>query len=261
MRPCSAIYIIPLLLLFAGAGYAEVIVAAHYAGPVNRYGHFALGKPHEYASVAATTDSGRILRFELPADLVFEDLEPRIVHLVAGDEPRLLTIVSGRDGGARLMLLQMDGDQLLLAAQSASIGTAMRWLNPVAVVDLDGDGRAEIAAVITPHIGGLLKLFRLNGKQLVEIARLGSFSNHIFGSTVLGLSTVLEVAGRMVLVVPDYARRRLRLIAFTDGRLVEVGSCALDEPLESALKPLIDGWIEIDGLPQPLMLDLKKYMY
>ena len=36
----------------------------------------------------------------------------------------------------------------------------MRWLNPVGVPDLDGEERAEIAAVITPHIGGTLKVYR-----------------------------------------------------------------------------------------------------
>jgi hypothetical protein len=252
------IRIISFLLLVAGLGYADEIVAAEYTDAVGRYGHFALGKPHEYAAVNAITESGRVLRYELPVELVFEDLAPRIVHVVSGAESQLLTIVSGRDGGARLMLLRRDGDRLISAAQSEPIGTAMRWMNPVTVSDLDGDGQVEIAAVITPHIGGTLKIFRLVGKRLVEIAALGGFSNHVYGSAELGLSTVTAVAGRMMLVVPDAARRRLRLVAFADGRLVELGDCAMDLPLNSAIKPLGDGRIEIAGSPHALIIDLKK---
>ncbi|MBU0954072.1 MAG: VCBS repeat-containing protein [Spirochaetes bacterium] len=247
-----------LLLLSALLGYSEEINEAHYTDAVVRYGHFALGRLHEYAVVSASTDSGRKLHFELPAGLVFEDLKPRIVSLAAGAKPLLLTIVSGRDGGARLMLLRQEGDKLVPAAQSEPIGTAMRWLNPVAVADLDGDGMVELAAVITPHIGGTLKIFRLEGERLIEIASLGDFSNHVYGSAELGLSTVLEIAGRMILVVPDSSRRRLRFIAFSNGRLVELGSYPLDQPLNSALKPLADGRIEIAASPQAMVIDLKK---
>jgi len=216
-------------LLNVGQGTAEEIVVAQYTNSVERYGHFALGKPHEYASVIAKTASGRVLRFDLPADLVFEDLVPRLVRLDAGSEPLLLTIVSGPESGARLVLLQKEQDNLVLAAQSAPIGTPMRWLNPVGVADLDGDGKAEVAAVITPHIGGTLKVYRKEGKRLVEIAALGGFSNHAFGSTELGLSTPLLLDGRMILVVPDSSWKSLRLVALEGGRLVEIGRVALDE--------------------------------
>lgn len=247
-----------LVLLIAGNGNAEVIVTAQYVDAVERYGHFALGKPHEYAAVVATTDRGRVLRHQLPTELVFEDLKPRIVSLKPGAEVQLLTIVSGRNGGARLLLLQQQGDDLVLAAQSLPIGTPMRWLNPVGVADLDGDGQAEIAAVITPHIGGTLKVFRKVGSQLVEIAALGGFSNHVYGSPELGLSTPLLVTGRMILVVPDVALRRLRLVALADGRLVEIGICTLKEPLKNALKKHNNGHIEITGSPGPQVIDLKK---
>ena len=49
------------------------------------------------------------------------------------------------------MLLRQEGSALVPAAQSEPIGSAMRWMNPVAVADLDGYGQLEIAAVITPH--------------------------------------------------------------------------------------------------------------
>lgn len=229
------------LLSLSGCGSATVVesvASAHYTNPVDRYQHFALGKPHEYASLAAVTRSGRTLTLHLPTDEVFEDLAPRRVQLSENEPDGLLAIVSQRDRGARLVLIQPHGDRLVISAQSPAIGTPNRWLNPVGVADLDGDGQAEIAAVITPHIGGTLKVYRKSGHDLVEIASLRGFSNHIYGSPELDLSTFLPIDGRMHLLVPDTSRRQLRIIAMKNDRLVEVGSCVLSAPITGAIKPI-----------------------
>lgn len=215
---------------------AEAITAARYAAPVERYGHFALGRPHEYARLEASTDSGRTLALELPQDEVFEDLAPRLVRLAAGESAEILAIVSRRDSGARLVLIRLSGDALAISAQSAAIGTPMRWLNPVGVADLDGDGRAEIAAVITPHIAGTLKVYRRRGADLAETAALAGFSNHVYGTSELALSAPLSIAGRMRLLVPDATRLSLRIIALEGGRLVETGRCRFSAPITGAIK-------------------------
>ena len=215
---------------------ADPIAAARFAEPVERYGHFALGRPHEYARLLVTTASGAELAFELPGHDVFEDLLPRIVRLADDEAPRILAIVSARDGGARLMLLRAGDGRIAVEAQSAPIGTPMRWLNPVAVVDLDGDRQAEIAAVVTPHIGGVLKVFRRQGDRLIEIAALEGFSNHVYQTSELGLSAPASIDGRTRLLVPDASRRRLRIVALDAGRLVETGSCTLPAPVTGALR-------------------------
>lgn len=225
-----------LCAFVASDAFAEGIVAARYADPVDRYGHFALGRPHEYARVTATTDAGRQPTFELPDDEVFEDLAPRLVSLAAGEAPEILAIVSRRGSGARLVMLRLSGDRLEMSAQSAPTGTPMRWLNPVGVADLDGDGRAEIAAVITPHIGGTLKLYRRQGSELVEVAALGGFSNHVYGSAALALSAPMSMAGKVRLLVPDTTRRQLRIVGLEDGRLVETGRCLLAAPVTGAIR-------------------------
>ena len=79
-----------LAALLASPVMAEQIVSASYADPVERYGHFALGRPHEYARVVARTDTGRVAVFELPVDEVFEDLAPRLVRLATGAPAELL---------------------------------------------------------------------------------------------------------------------------------------------------------------------------
>ena len=225
-----------LLALIAAPAGAEQISSARFADPVERYGHFALGRPHEYARLVATSDAGRELVLELPADEVFEDLAPRVVSLAAGEAQEILAIVSSRVNGARLVMLRLSGDRLEISAQSAPIGTPMRWLNPVGVADLDGDGRAEIAAVITPHIGGTLKVYRRIGGELAEVASLPGFSNHVYGSAELALSAVVQDKGGARLVVPDAARRQLRIVALERGGLIELGRCALPSPVIGALR-------------------------
>jgi hypothetical protein len=226
------------LLGGAAAAQSRSITQAHYETPVTRYGHFALGPPHEYAQVVAITDTGQRVVWELPENEVFEDLAPRLVRLHADEPTQLLTIVSSREGGARLVLLALRGARLAVSAQSAPVGTPMRWLNPVAVVDLDGDARAEIAAVITPHIGGTLKVYRQQGAQLVEAAALGGFSNHAYGSAQLALSVAMPLAGRMHLLVPDARRQQLRVVALENGRLIEQGRCALAAQVTGAVTVL-----------------------
>lgn len=215
----------------AQAAVAQTITGARYAQPVERYGHFALGRPHEYSRVIAVIDDGRELTLELPADEVLEDLAPRLVRLGARTPPQLLVIVSRRGEGSQLALIGLRGGQLEFVARSAPIGVANRWLNPVGVADLDGDGVAEIAAVTTPHIGGVLRVYRRDGPRLVEVDAAAGFSNHVYGSEQLGLSTPASVAGRMLLLVPDARRTRIRAMALVDDRLVEAGDCPLAEPL------------------------------
>ena len=219
---CAAV-----LVSLSATAQAESITAARYLEPTSRYGHFSLGRPHEYARVAVSTDSGRQLELQLPDNEVFEDLAPRLVRMAPGEPVEILAIVSRRHDGARLVLIRQVNDRLEISAETPAVGTPMRWLNPVGVADLDGDGRAEVAMVTTPHIGGVLRVFRRDGRQLVEVASQAGFSNHVYGSTELALSMPAVFKGRMSLLVPDFGRRRLRIMSLQGEGLLEVGRCAL----------------------------------
>jgi hypothetical protein len=210
--------------------------AARYITPVQRYGHFALGQPHEYASLVVPGASNKPLQLDLPADEVFEDLAPRPVRMRAGAELQWLTIVSQRDRGARLALVGVRNGQLQITVQSAPIGQAHRWLNPVGVVDLDGDGEAEIAAVVTPHLAGVLTVYQQHGADLVVRATLRGLSNHSFGSTELGMSSVIPNTAGATLVVPDLEHRALVLVRYANGALQETGRCPLPAPVSGAVR-------------------------
>jgi hypothetical protein len=245
-----------VIVLASWPACAQQLTEARYIEPVNRYGHFALGRPHEYAAVTATTEHGKRLTFDLAADEVFEDVVPRVVRLYPGGGDELLVIVSNRNTGARLALIGQVGGRLVFSAQSAPIGTAMRWLNPVGNADLDGDGEAEIAAVITPHIGGILKVYRRVGGKLVEIAALEGFSNHTYGSPEQALSIVASIDGRPQLVVPDLTRRALRLIALQEGRLAETSRCPLKAPITGQLRLQAPALLRMFTAAGPITIDI-----
>ena len=245
-----------LCILVAADVSAETITNARYSNPVDRYGHFAPGQPHEYSDLVVTTNTGRRLVLQLPEEEVFEDVNPRLLMLAGGEPEEILSIVSNRNSGSRLVMIGLNRDQLKINAQSRPIGMPMRWLNPVGVADLDGDGRTEIAAVITPHIGGTLKVYRRTGINLVEITALTGFSNHIYGSPELGLSTLVSIAGQMRLLVPDVTRRYLRIIAFADDSLVETGRCELHSPITGAIRVMPASEITVEVSTGQQLIDL-----
>jgi hypothetical protein len=209
---------------------------ARYTTPAQRYGHFALGSPHEYASLVVETDAGQRLQLDLPDDEVFEDLVPRPVQVRAGSATEWLTVVSQRDRGARLALVGLHQGKLQITAQSAPIGQAFRWLNPVGATDLDGDGVTEIVAVVTPHLAGVLTVYQQVGAQLVARATLRGLSNHRFGSAELGMSTLVPGASDATVVVPSLDHQSLVLVRYAHHTLHETGRCALPAPVTGAVQ-------------------------
>lgn len=253
---CRAQLTLAALFAITATPVAAHAPDARYARPVERYGHFAPGRPHEYAALAAPTGDGRTLVLDLPDDEVFEDVAPRRVRMGPSQPDLWLVIVSQRDLGSRLALVGIDQGRLAIVAESQPTGRANRWLNPVGVADLDGDGRIEIAAVTTPHIGGTLRLYHVDGRRLVEIAALDGFSNHVYGSSELRLSLPAEVDGHVRLLVPDAARRSLRLVGYAGGALTEVGRCRLDRPLAGPVTRIAPSRIAVGSGPQRRVIAL-----
>ena len=208
-----------------GPGCGRDIAEAWLTEPTGRYGHRVLGDAIEAGALLAVLGDGRRLTYRLPADSVFEDLAPRLADLDGDGRDEIVVVRSYLDAGAALAVLGVADGRLRIVAETPPIGRPNRWLNPVGAGDFDGDGRAEVAYVETPHIGGTLRIWRLEGRRLVQVGRLDGFSNHAIGSRALGLSAVLDLDGdgAAELLIPDAARRALRLIGFAGGRFRELG--------------------------------------
>jgi len=164
----------------ASPSVAETIVGAYYEGPTTRYTHGVLGDAIEFTALVIETEnqSGSVLyRVNLPADHVFEDVEPRLWDVTGDGAPEVVVIEADLALGGSLAVYDETGK----IAETSHIGRSNRWLAPVGAVDLDGDGRVEIAFVDRPHLAKTLRVFEWDGSALVFEAELAGLTNHRIG--------------------------------------------------------------------------------
>lgn len=231
----------------AGVG-AGNIKRALLIGATRRYRHGVLGDGIEAAALRVELRDGRRLRLELDADSVFEDLVPRVAD-IDGDGVEEVTVVrSYRRAGAALVVLRVEDGRLHIVAETPPIGLPQRWLNPVGVGDFDGDARAELAYVETPHIGGVLRIWEFDGHRLREEGARAGYSNHVIGSTVLDMSLVTDVDGDGVdeIVLPTADRRALAIVGFAGGSFEEHGRIEHERAIVTAIRS-----VDLDAVGRP----------
>jgi hypothetical protein len=177
------------------------------AGPdAQRYRHGVLGDAVEATRVLWLERHGlEVLRaLELPPPHVFEDIAPRPVALPGRDGAvGLLTVRSGPEGG-QLALLSADPvrpGHLELALLGEPVGGFHRWLAPTT------DG-VQMAAVHTPHIGGVLHSYRAEGQRLARLRVMADVSTQAIGARETDLAVWLR--GRLLL--PSQDGRMLRIV-------------------------------------------------
>jgi hypothetical protein len=213
------------------------IALAWLAGTTERYGHGVLGDGLEASAVRALTADRTPVEFVLREDSVFEDLTPRLVDVDRDGRDEILVVRSHREAGASLLLLGIRNNRLVRLAESQAIGTRNRWVNPIGAADFDGDGQMEIAAVETPHIGGQLLIYEIEGRRLREVARFAGYSTHMLGSTELGMAAILDVNDDGVpdIVLPTQDRREIRAVSFDKGNLAVLEALKLYRAVTTAL--------------------------
>ncbi|MBL6928423.1 MAG: VCBS repeat-containing protein [Rhodospirillales bacterium] len=218
------------------------ITAAWLSGPTGRYRHGVLGDAVEASGLSAQLADGRIVSLELGTTSVFEDRLVRLVDLNSDGTDEILVVRSYLDTGAALAVVGVRNDRLAILAEAPAIGLPHRWLNPVGAADFDGDGRTEIAIVRTPHIGGILILYRWEDDRLVEVYRENGFSNHVMGSRELGLSAILDANADGIpdIALPDASRRNLRVVTFAQTRFRNLGGVRHPSPIVSKIQTSAD---------------------
>ncbi|NQW19527.1 MAG: hypothetical protein HQ477_02205 [Chloroflexi bacterium] len=180
-----------------------------YSGPTNRYPHRALGDNIEWSElvVASTDPATADVRFTLSSNEVFEGLYPLVADLNGDGIDEIVTTVSNPDAGARLIAFGYhDQRRLQIVAESDSIGARFRWMHQIAVAPFGPNGETEIAAVRTPHIGGIAQFFRLNGERLELVAsKAGGYMSHVNGSLNLdqAMAGDFDGDGAVELLVPS----------------------------------------------------------
>jgi hypothetical protein len=191
---------------------------AYLIDPISSYEHGVLGDTVEARGFAIKTQ-GRMTSFRLPRGPVFEDRRVRLADLDEDGRPEAIVIKSYPDKGSALAAYRILDDRIVPLAESVPIGRRHRWLNPVGVGNFTGTGEPMVAAVITPHISGSLRLFRLMGNSLDSIARIDGYTNHIRGSRDLDLGRAIDVDddGVLEIVIPSLDRSSLAIISFLNG--------------------------------------------
>jgi hypothetical protein len=192
------------------------------ASPTQRYTHAALGSSTHAASLHATLrgEAGQVV-LRLPDDRVIEDRLPRLVDLDGDGQEEVVVVESHVNSGGSIVVYAIErggsGPRWVERARSAPVGV-MRWLNPVGFADFDGDGRPEIVSVTTPHIGGVLTLYRYSPPRLLALSTVPGVSNHRLGSPEQRMSAILQTARGPLAIVPGTSFRRLLSYAWSGDR-------------------------------------------
>lgn len=196
-------------------------LSAYLIEPTTRYDHAVLGDAIEAGGFAIERNGQRLL-YRLNDDSVFEDRRVRLADLDGDGQPEAIVVKSYQKRGAAIAVYRILADRIEPLAESPAIGTRHRWLNPAGIANFTGSGEIMIAAVITPHLAGSLRLYRLAGSALQEVARIDGYTNHIIGSRDLDLGRLADVDGDGVpeIVLPSIDRRSLAAISFKQGARV-----------------------------------------
>lgn len=168
-------------LTCAGIGAAMPVAAdiasAVYKDPTTRYAHGILGDAVEWGSLEIRLTGGKRLKLTLPESRVFEDLEPRLADVDLDGDLEVVVIESSQTAGARLSIYDEDG----LVAATPHIGSRNRWLAPIGIGDLDGDGLVELSYIDRPHLAKILRVWTFDGGNLSEVANKSGLTNHRIG--------------------------------------------------------------------------------
>ena len=200
--------------------------------PTDRYDHAVLGDAMEWGGLDLTTASGQVLRVTLPESRVFEDVTTRLADLDGDGDREVVVVETDIARGAMLAVYDASGR----VAATAPFGETHRWLAPAGIADLDGDGRIEIAYVDRPHLARELVVVRLEGAELIELARLAGLTNHRIGDSVIR-GGVRDCGSGPDLRLAEPTWTRVMRVVFQDGRLTAQPLGAISGPkgLDAAL--------------------------
>lgn len=216
---------------------SAILSAAEFSGPTTRYRHGVLGDAVEWSGLVLVVERAQggsdEIRFELPQDHVFEDLQPRLVDLdLDGQADAAMVVETDMSRGAALALYGAAGK----IAETPHIGRSNRWLAPIGAADLDGDGRVELAYIDRPHLAKTLRIWRFEAGNLSELSSKQGLTNHRIGEDFI-TSGLRRCNGKSELVTVDSGWRKIVATSLVAGKLTsrEIGDFSGAQSLQNAL--------------------------
>lgn len=189
------------------------LVTAELTDPTERYPHGVLGDSIEYGALVLQypPDNARYV-IRLPQTRVFEDIEARLVDVDGDGQLEAMVVESHQNKGARLSFYNGGG----LIAATPYIGQRNRWLAPIGLADLDGDGHVEIGYIDRPHLAKTLRIWRFERGALRELAAHEGLTNHKIGWDVIA-SGIRECGDGPEMITADADWRHVIATRF-DGK-------------------------------------------
>lgn len=203
-----------LALLMTGTAANSEIISAKYDDPTTRYAHGVFGDPVEYGALVLKLKTGKILRLTLPKSRVFEDIAPRLADLDGDGAPEVVVVETHVNKGAQLAIYDQTGK----IAATPYIGRTNRWLAPIGMADLDGDGYVELAYIDRPHLAKLLKIWRYKNGVLKFVGEAENLTNHKFGEDFI--SGGMRDCGNGAEMVTASANWTLIMVSRFDGKQI-----------------------------------------
>jgi hypothetical protein len=200
-----------------------------------RYGHDVLGATPEWHLLSVRpSDPLHAATAIRHLGHIFEDIAPRLADVTGDGFPEIIVVQSSMDRGARLAVFSAAGGTLSLLAATPYIGDRNRWLAPVTVGDLDGDGRVELAYIDRPHLTKRLRVWRYADGALGHVADLGNLTNHRIGWDFIA-GGWRPCASEMILASGDW--RRVMAVRLENGKLSarDVGAYKSPASLNAAM--------------------------
>lgn len=204
-----------------------------YTNPTSRYAHGVLGDALEAGGITLieTQPEPRVAAvIPIPEPSVGEGIAPIWADLTGDGEREIIVTLSNADQGAQIVLFDQIGEKI---AAGPPIGRGSRWRHQLAVAPFAPDGSLELAAVLTPHIGGVVEFYRLEANELKIVAQIPGYTSHMLGTRNLDLAAAgdFDGDGRHELLLPNQRRTELGAIR----RTAEGATVAWTVPLDGVL--------------------------
>jgi hypothetical protein len=179
--------------------------------PTTRYDHGIMGDRLEAAAITRidSNPSPEVAQtISVPENHVIEGIAPLWVDMTGDGRREIIVTQSGFAEGAQIVVYDESGDQL---ASGPAIGLGYRWRHQIAFAPFGPKGELELVDVLTPHIGGVVEFFQLEGDELRIVAQVPGYTSHIIGSRNLDMALAGDFDGdnQVELLLPNQSRTEL----------------------------------------------------
>ena len=187
---------------------------AFYNRPTARYAHGVLGDIIEAGGFVIVSTSGKPRiesQLEFQSPLVAEGLAPLWVDWDGDGVREIVVTLSEERSGARVAVFSEEGVEL---AVGGPVGRGFSWRHVIACVDFTNNNDRELVAVRTPHIGGVVEFYALEGKAMEIVAQLSGFTSHVAGTRNLDMALAgdFDGDGSLEVLLPTQERTHLAAI-------------------------------------------------